>query len=137
MRPGYRAVMRRILGVGLLVMLGGCQNKFAGNVQLDGTEFVAKHCENGIKVGFSGVQLDDASGRRLRVINDITTNSVKVAVFPKADGPGENLDGCTTLKQHTGTGIVNGVQNQEGTVTFTCDAGGHKLSGTLEFKNCH
>jgi hypothetical protein len=32
---------------------------------------------------------------------------------------------------------INGVRNQEGTATLSCQAAGHAVEGTITFKNCH
>jgi hypothetical protein len=130
--------MRRlvILGAGLL-MLAGCPNKLTSTVQIDGTAFTPTRCNNGLVFGFAGVQFQDAAGRRLRVVSDPATNEVRVAWFLDTGGRGDELGPCAALSQHAGTGVVNGVQNQEGAVRFTCNGGGHTISGNIDFKNCH
>jgi hypothetical protein len=132
--------MRRLAALfvgGGLVMLAGCSNHLTSRVQIDGAQFSPTGCNNGIVYGFAGVQFQDAAGRRLRVLNNPATNEVRVAWFPDGTGRGYELGTCASLRQRRGTGTINGVQNQEGAVSFSCDSEGHKISGSIDFKNCH
>jgi hypothetical protein len=127
----------RTLTLIALVLAAGCTNKLEGDVQLDGASFTATSCRSGVAFGFAGVELHDGGGRRIRVINDPITGTVRVALFAGAAGRGEDLGTCAALDQRPQSSTVNGLQNQEGTVSFHCDTGPHKLSGNLTFKNCH
>jgi hypothetical protein len=126
-----------LMRLALSLLLSGCGASFEGSVLLDGAQFVPTACENGVKLGFAGVQIEDDAGRTVRVIRDVLTNDVTVALFGSPTGTGQSLGSCAELDQHAGFGEIDGVQNQDGMVTFACGGIGHKLSGTLYFSNCH
>jgi hypothetical protein len=47
------------------------------------------------------------------------------------------LPPCVSLDIRSGTGVVNGVRNLEGVVTFACQTGGRRITGALQFEHCH
>ncbi len=128
--------MRKLLAIGVL-LAAACTNKLGGDVQLDGVAWMPTHCRSGVAYGFSGVQFEDAGGRRLRVVADPVTNTVRVSLFAAGSTTGEDIGSCASLNQRPQSSNVNGIQNQQGSVTFSCDGVGHKLSGKLTFENCH
>ncbi len=126
-----------MMQVALALLLSGCAASFEGSLLLDGAQLVPTSCENGIKLGFAGIQIEDDANRAVRVIRDPISNETTVALFANPNGAGVDLGHCAELEQHPGIGEVNGVQNQDGEVTFACGSLGHKLSGMLRFANCH
>jgi hypothetical protein len=128
--------MRKLILASILLTVA-CTNKLGGSVQLDGAAWTATHCRSGVAYGFSGVQFEDGDGKRLRVVADPVTNTVRVALFAPGATKGEDVGACATLEQRPQSSNVNGIQNQQGSVTFNCDGVGHKLSGRLTFENCH
>ncbi len=133
--------------IGGLIVVGGsvflvvwnlvAKNKIASNLQIDNTSFVATKCQSGVALGFSGIQLADAEGRRVRVLVNPTDETTTVSLFPTQNSRGEDLGTCGKLVMNPQYSNVNGIRNQQGTATFSCNASGHTLSGTVDFKNCH
>lgn len=133
--------------IGGLIVIGGSvlllvfalvRTKVVSNLRVDNILFVATECRSGIVFGFSGIQLADAGGRRLRALVNPTDESIKVSLFQPQKSNGEDLGSCGKLAMHPQSSHVNGVQNQQGTATFSCTASGHTIiSGTVNFRNCH
>lgn len=133
--------------LGGVIILGGlitffvlsiAVNKIDGNIQMDGAQFVAQKCNSGNVFSFSGVQLTDASGRRIRVISDPVSGATKVAFFNSlSQTVGEDLGPCAKITMQPQISTVNGIKNQRGTATFSCTSGVRKITGTVTFSNCH
>jgi hypothetical protein len=123
-------------GLAVFLALNIVKNKFEGSLQVDGSEFIAQKCSSGSALGFSGIQLADAGGRRIRVISDPISGDAKVALFNPSQ-TAEELGPCAKLEMYAQNSTVNGTKNQRGTVTFSCTNGQHKIAGTVQFKNCH
>ncbi len=133
------SILGGIIIVGGLVtflMFNIVKNKFEGTLQVDDSEFIAQKCSSGNALGFSGIELADAGGRRIRAISDPISAEAKVALFNPAQTAVE-LGPCAKLEMYPQNSTVNGTKNQQGTVTFSCTNGQHKIAGTMQFKNCH
>ena len=131
---------------GSLIVLGGSitalvlhlvSTKFTGNLVVDGTVFNIDKCRSGQVYNFSGIQLSDDGGRRLRLIQNPTDGIVSVSLFPTDQNRGVNLGSCGTLSISSQNSRVNYVMNQSGTATLDCDTDGHKVTGSVAFNNCH
>jgi hypothetical protein len=118
----------------LLVLLAACSAKLSGSIDVDGKKFDISSCQSGQPLGFTGIQLTDESGRRLRLVAnaDGTANAI---VFV-GEAQGDDLGKCGTLEVHNQNSKINDVTNVEGTAKISC-SGSHKLEGTLTFENCH
>lgn len=121
----------------LMVWKMAVKNKIVSNLQMDNASFVVTQCRSGAALGFSGIQLSDAAGRHVRVVVNPVNGNTTVALFPAQNSQGEDLGACGELVMNPQYSNVNGVRNQQGTVTFSCAASGYTLSGTVDFKNCH
>ncbi len=116
--------------------LVGCHAKITGALHVDGAAFKVAECRSGRAFGFSGIQLADAQGRRLRLMQ-LVDGSTVVALFPPNAARGDRLGTCGTLSMQAQNSRINNIQNMKGTATLSCNAIGHQVSGHIEFENCH
>lgn len=126
---------RRLLAVAALA-LGACTPRLSGELRIDGAAFAPTTCHNGQALGFAGVELGDAAGRRLRVAGNVDGTG-SVAVFSPGRATGDDLGRCATLSVVPQRSRINGVTNLQGTATLNCTTGGHTISGSVTFQNCH
>jgi hypothetical protein len=116
--------------------LVGCQSKVTGMLEVDGSPFAVQECRSGQAFGFSGIELTDATGRRLRLLAN-ADGTCTVALF-KGDSPtGDQLGQCGTLTMQAQSSRINSITNVQGTAKLACEAGTHKVAGNVEFENCH
>jgi hypothetical protein len=130
--------MRKIAAFILLAALSiaGCQSKVTGTMEVDGSSFAVQQCRSGQAFGFSGIELTDATGRRLRLLAN-ADGTCTAALF-KGDSPtGDRLGQCGTLAMEAQSSRINSITNVKGTARLACEAVGHKVAGNVEFENCH
>lgn len=120
----------------VLFALAGCTAKITGTLQVDGTTFEVKQCRSGQAFGFSGIELTDADGRRLRLFSH-PDGTCEGALFSGDKTTGDRLGECGVLTMETQSSRINSVNNIKGTAKLACEAGTHKVTGNLEFENCH
>lgn len=124
----------------------GCFAHVTGNVQIDGAPFVSTDCHNGVRHGFTGVELVDAAGRRLQA-SIIRTRSFgsffpsrhgvpTVTVFEPGASSGQLIGACGSMTVTEQTSKVF-YRNVEGSADLSCNVEEHSLAGHLEFENCH
>jgi hypothetical protein len=114
----------------------GCQSKVSGTLEVDGSSFSVQQCRSGQAFGFSGIELSDTTGRRLRLLAN-ADGTCTAALF-KGDSPtGDRLGQCGTLAMEAQSSRINSITNVRGKAKLACEAGGHKLAGEIEFENCH
>ena len=120
----------------LALALAGCQSKVTGTLEVDGTPFVPKVCRSGEAFGFPGIELTDEGGRRLRLF--ASPEGTAAAALLSADAPtGVRLGQCGTLALEAQSSKINNITNVKGTARLSCETDTHKVSGNLEFENCH
>ncbi|HYG82222.1 MAG TPA: hypothetical protein VD861_17610 [Pyrinomonadaceae bacterium] len=130
--------MRRLA---VLICLGAlalvsCTSKVTGTLEVDGSPFEVKECRSGQAFGFSGIELTDAAGRRLRLLAN-ADGTCSAALF-RGDSPtGDRVGECGTLTMQAQSSRINSITNVMGKAQLACEAGGHKVSGSIEFENCH
>jgi hypothetical protein len=122
------------IALGLVIVVAACSAKLSGSIELDGAKFEVASCKSGAPMGFAGVELADGTDTRLRLVA-VPDGSVDAIVFKHSD-KGDDLGSCGTLQVHPQNSTINNVTNVEGRVSLTCD-GSHKVTGSLEFSNCH
>jgi hypothetical protein len=116
--------------------LAGCTSKVTGTLEVDGSAFEVKECRSGQAFGFSGIEVTDATGRRLRLLAN-GDGTCTAALF-KGDSPtGDRLGECGTLEMQAQSSRINSITNVMGKARLACEALGHKVSGGIEFENCH
>jgi hypothetical protein len=133
--------MRKIAVLLCLVLLAllalvGCHAKVTGTLQVDGTTFAVAQCRSGQAFGFSGIELTDATGRRLRLLAN-PDGTCTAALFSGNDATGDQVGQCGALTMAAQSSRINSITNLKGGANLTCNAGGHKVAGIVEFENCH
>jgi hypothetical protein len=94
--------------------------------------FSPSSCGSGKKLGFYGVQLADAQGRRLRVTKGID-GTFEAVYFPSGSQVGEKLGACGTL---TLDGDMEMDYVRSGTATLACESERRRVSGAVTFELC-
>ena len=118
------------------LFLVSCQSKVTGTLEVDGSSFAVEQCRSGQAFGFSGIELTDATGRRLRLLAN-ADGTCTAALF-KGDSPtGDRLGQCGTLTMEAQSSRINSITNVKGTAKLACEALAHKVAGDIEFENCH
>ena len=116
--------------------LAGCTSKVTGTLEVDGSAFEVKECRSGQAFGFSGIELRDAADRRLRLL--VNGDGTCTAALFKGDSPtGDRLGQCGSLDIQAQSSRINSITNVMGKAQLACEAVGHKVSGNIEFENCH
>jgi hypothetical protein len=116
--------------------LSGCQSKVSGTLEVDGSSFSIQQCRSGQAFGFSGIELSDTTGRRLRLLAN-ADGTCTAALF-KGDSPtGDGLGQCGTLAMEAQSSRINSITNVRGKAKLACGVGNHKVAGEIEFENCH
>jgi hypothetical protein len=124
--------MSRAIWPALLVLASSCTPHFGGELALDGTPFLPRECRSGKAYGFSGVELTDERGRRIRIAQE--HEGVPATVYYPAH---YGLGACASLALASQGSKINGVTNVEGTVSLSCTSADHTVEGTVRFENCH
>ena len=120
----------------VVLAVTGCAAHVSSTVQVNGDRFAARTCRSGQAYGFSGVELEDDRGQRLRLAHNLD-GTFQAVYFPPGNAVGENMGACGTMTVQQGTGVINGVRNVEGGVTLTCRTQTRQVMGSATFENCH
>ena len=130
--------MKVITLILILLSLGliGCASRVSGNLEVDGTPFEAKECRSGQAFGFSGVELTDKNDRRLRLFAS-PDGTCSAALLDGSAPTGDRLGSCGTLTVEAQSSKINNITNIKGNAKLSCAAGNHKVSGNVDFENCH
>jgi hypothetical protein len=120
----------------VVVALVSCQSKVTGTLEVDGSPFAVQQCRSGQAFGFSGIELTDAAGNRLRLLAN-ADGTCTAALFKGNSPTGDRLGQCGTLAMEAQSSRINSIVNVKGTAKLACEAVNHKVSGTVEFENCH
>jgi hypothetical protein len=128
-------MVRKNCAIGVALMLAGCAH-VTGAVDVDGAEFAPTMCRSGQAIGFSGVELADTRGQRMRLARSLNGTAVAV-YFPPGSEVGDDLGACVTMYVWPSVGTVNGIRNVEGNASLACNAEKHQVVGWFHFENCH
>jgi hypothetical protein len=138
---GDTARMRRPLAIATLLLFGatvcsGCKPRLNGSITINGTAFTATDCRSGQVSGFTGVDLVDASGNKLRLV---ATPSGQPMVYYVTAGSavGTPIGMCGAMTINRTNTRINSVYNVEGQVTLACMSPQAQVSGSMQFANCH
>ncbi|HJU56394.1 MAG TPA: hypothetical protein VJ715_17555 [Pyrinomonadaceae bacterium] len=116
--------------------VAGCTSKVTGSLEVDGSAFEVKECRSGQAFGFSGIELTDATGRRMRLL--VNGDGTCTAALFKGDSmTGDRLGQCGALEIQAQSSRINSITNVMGKAQLACEAVGHKIAGNIEFENCH
>lgn len=112
-----------------LVALVSCQSKITGTLVVDGSPFAVQQCRSGQAFGFSGIELTDSSGNRLRLLAN-ADGTCTAALF-KGDSPtGDRLGQCGTLAMQAQSSRINSIVKVKGKAKLACEAVNHRSSVT-------
>ena len=131
----FRSLPQSVVGA-LLLVASACTAHFGGELRIDGVPFEPTACRSGQAHGFAGIELFDNAGRRLRIAENLD-GTPAVVYFPPGVRVGTNLGTCGGVHAVFGTGVINGVQNLDGTAILACSATTPRIEGRLQFENCH
>jgi hypothetical protein len=120
----------------LTAAFAGCKSKVIGNLEVDGTPFEVRECRSGQAFGYPGLQLIDAGGRRMRIFAN-PDGTASAALFQSGADVGDRLGSCGRIKIETQNSQINSIHNVMGQVELYCTTREHRVSGSLEFENCH
>lgn len=112
-----------------------CNAKINGTLQVDGKNFAIEQCRSGQAFGFNGIELVDATKRRLRLFAN-PDGSCAGAIFNDDSLTGDRLDQCGTLTMQAQSSRINSINNVKGTARLSCNTGTHKVAGSVDFENC-
>lgn len=130
--------MKLLVFLAVFLSIGsvGCTSRVSGDLEVDGMPFEAKECRSGQAFGFSGVELTDKSDRRLRLFSS-PDGTCSAALFEGNAPIGDRLGSCGTLALEAQSSKINNITNIRGNARLSCAAGNHKVSGSVDFENCH
>lgn len=117
----------------LLLCTAACTAEITAALNVDDGSFVPTSCRAGQLNGFAGVDLIDAGGRTLRLVQTPTNEPNAILLGDQTVDFGV----CGSLSVERQTSTVNDITNVMGEAKLDCEAEGHKVSGTVTFKNCH
>lgn len=129
----------RLFLLGSLFTIAACTAQVTGALQVDHAFFalVPEKCRSGAAFNFSGIQLEDAQGRRLR-LHALPSGDCVATLFAPESGHGVTIPGsCGPLLMHAQSSRINSILNVQGSATLSCEGAGHRISGSISFKNCH
>jgi len=125
-----------ILTFAAAFVLVGCQSKITGTLEVDDAPFAARQCRSGEAFGFYGIELTDTANRRLRIYPN-ADGTCAVALFKGDAATGDAIKRCGSLTIEKQSSRINSIHNVRGTAQLACEAGSHKITGNVEFENCH
>lgn len=131
--------MRRIPALTFALTAGlilGCAAELSGDLVVNDAPFQAVDCNSGQPLGFTGVQLADATGRRLRLVARPDGQS-DAYYWPADASEADEVGICGPFTIATQNSEINGVKNVQGSATLDCSNGKHAIAGTITFANCH
>ncbi|MBK8259375.1 MAG: hypothetical protein IPK82_42810 [Polyangiaceae bacterium] len=120
----------------LALTLAGCQAKLSSSVTVDGKPFSAESCRSGQAAGFTGVDLVGTDGSRLRLVT-MPNGQAAAHIFAPGAATSTELGACGPFTVERQNSQINDIYNVKGTATLSCTSGGHSVSGTITFENCH
>ena len=126
----------RLTLVATLFLFTGCKNQLTGTLTIGGQAFTPTSCRNGEAVGFFGVELSDATGARLRLVNMPTMQPLVYWFAAGAPTPVQ-FGQCGVLSITRTNTRINNVNNVEGNVALNCGQGPMAATGSVQFSNCH
>lgn len=138
--PRFPWLPRGLAPLALALAIGpgaaGCTPMLNASLRVDGQPFIPTACRSGEAFGFPGVDLLDASGRRLRLVQR-PDGLADVHFFPAGAPVAGTISACGQMWTERQSSRINMVYNVFGHATLQCSNAGSGVDGTIEFKNCH
>ncbi len=118
----------------LMLCATACNAELSADLKVDGNAFTPTSCRSGQVNGFSGVDLIDDKGQKLRLVQ--TPANKPLVLFFEAETPLE-FGQCGTMSLDRQNSTINNITNVMGNATLDCKLEKQSVSGTITFKNCH
>ncbi len=127
---------RIVVAAAALFLLPACSNRLTGSFTINGAAFVPTSCRSGQVSGFTGVDLLDAAGNKIRLV---ATPSGQPMVYYVAAGQivATPIGMCGALSVNRTNSRINNVYNVEGQATLACASPTGQVTGTVQYANCH
>jgi hypothetical protein len=117
------------------VLAAGCRARLTSTVTINGAAFVPTSCRSGEALGFSGVELTNASGQRLRIASTASGQGLVYLFPPNASVMMLGLCGPFSIERQSSR--INNVYNVRGNATLSCVGLAGAVTGSVTFENCH
>ena len=114
----------------------GCEAKLSSSVTVDGKPFSAQSCRSGQASGFTGVDLVQSDGTKLRLVSQ-PNGKASAHLFAAGSATSIEIGACGPLSVERQNSQINDIYNVKGTATLSCTANGHSVAGSVTFENCH
>lgn len=124
-----------ILGLFVVTMMA-CNPKIKGDIHINGKPFEGTACRSGQVYGFSGVEVSNKAGQKLRLMLNVD-GTCDAALFAPGSSQGYALGPCGTLVIQSQSSRINSVLNIKGTANLSCASKEYTIAGTVHFENCH
>lgn len=118
----------------LMLCATACSAELSADLKADGSAFTPTSCRSGQVNGFSGADLIDDKGQKLRLVQ--TPTGKPLVLLFEGEEPIE-FGECGTMSLEQQNSTINNVANVMGKATLDCKLEDHSVSGTVSFKNCH
>jgi hypothetical protein len=135
--------------VGWMLLIVGCTTpRVVGSLEVDGRPFAPTDCRTGARYRYTGVELGDTSGRRLRASigprrfslvhpSPPDTGVPLVTVLePGDESGGQPVGYCGSLTVGEEMSKMP-LRDVEGKADLSCRSDQHSVVGHVEFENCH
>lgn len=127
----------RLLALPVAVLIfAGCQAKLSSSVTVDGKPFSIESCRSGQVSGFTGVDLVQSDGTKLRLVA-LPSGKAAAHLFAAGSATSIEIGECGPLSVDRQNSQINDIYNVKGTATLSCTANGHSVAGNITFENCH
>ena len=125
----------------MVVLLGAlfaCRSKAHGHAKVDSQAFNVRECHSGEGnvPSFTGVDLADGSGRKLRFARH--DGHLRLFLFEPGSTRGTLIgEDCGTMALSHHDDSVGGVHEVDGSASAHCKGNGHNIVVDVQFEHCH
>lgn len=126
--------MRKTIFAGAVLLLGACASQTSsvtGQLTLDGDPLTITRCDAGPARGFYGVDLETASGVRVRLVH-LPTGVAHAILFDESAAPPTELGACGEISVHHNMHLML----TSGSANVSCTGQGRTLAGRVSYSDC-
>ncbi len=123
--------------VGLFFALacGAFEPTVTTSLTVSNQPFIPNRCYSGEIRGFSGIELEDVAGARLRLVHQ-PDGTLGVTWMPAGESVGTTLGTCASGAFSPGSMTVNDVKGLTGAATIDCATAAIPIVGSVAVENC-